>query len=89
MQNLNGLASLCSWAGRVELYQVTNFKDGFSLDKGHLMLPVKDIVSFFINFFLASCKLCHLLITFVNSLDPDQDQHHVGPDLDPNHLTIG
>ena len=28
----------------------------------------------------ASGDLCHLLITFTNSLDPDQN---VGPDLDP------
>ena len=28
-----------------------------------------------------------LLITFANSLDPDQDRRFVGPDLDPNHLT--
>ena len=27
-------------------------------------------------------------ITFANSLDPDQDQQNVGPDLDPNCLTI-
>ena len=25
-------------------------------------------------------------IVVSNSLDPDQDQHYVGPDLDPNHL---
>ena len=31
---------------------------------------------------------CHLLITFANSLDPDQDQQNVGPDLDPNYLTL-
>ena len=29
---------------------------------------------------------CHLLITFENSLKPVQDQHSVGPDLDPNCL---
>ena len=29
-----------------------------------------------------------LLITFANSLDPGQDRHSVGPDLDPNHLTL-
>ena len=28
-----------------------------------------------------------LLITFANSLDPDQDRHNVGPDLDPSCLT--
>ena len=27
-------------------------------------------------------------MTFANSLDPDQDRHSVGPDLDPNRLTI-
>ena len=31
---------------------------------------------------------CHLMITFANSLDADQDRHSVGPDLDPNHLTL-
>ena len=29
-----------------------------------------------------------LLITFANSLDPDQGQQNVGPDPDPNHLTL-
>ena len=33
------------------------------------------------------CDFCHLLITFANSLDPDQDRQNVGPDLDPNRLT--
>ena len=32
--------------------------------------------------------LCHLLITFANSLDPDQDRLKVGPDLDPNRFTL-
>ena len=42
-----------------------------------------------LNFFLASRDFCRLLnIAFANSLDPDQDQHNVGPDLDPNHLTL-
>ena len=38
-----------------------------------------------LNSFLASGDSCHLLVTFANSSDPDQDQHNVGPDLDPNH----
>ena len=38
--------------------------------------------------FLASDDFCHLLITFANSLDPDQNQQSVGPDLDPNPLTL-
>ena len=31
---------------------------------------------------------CHLLITFANSLDPDQDRQNVSPDLDANWLTL-
>ena len=30
---------------------------------------------------LFPCIFCHLLITFANSLDPDQDRQNVGPDL--------
>ena len=39
------------------------------------------------NSLLASGNFCHLLITFANSLDPDQAQQNVRPDLDPNCLT--
>ena len=31
---------------------------------------------------------CCLHITFANSLDPDHAQQNVGPDLDPNCLTL-
>ena len=31
---------------------------------------------------------CRLLITFANSLAPDQDRQNVGPDLDLNCLTL-
>ena len=41
-----------------------------------------------LNSFLASRDLCHWLITFANSLDPDQDRQNVGPDLDSNRLTL-
>ena len=37
---------------------------------------------------LAGGDLYCLLITFANILDPDQDRQKVGPDLDPNHLTL-
>ena len=40
------------------------------------------------NSFLACGDFCHMLITFANSLDPDQDRRNVGPDLDPNCLTL-
>ena len=46
----------------------------------------QEVVSVF-NSLSASDKFCHLLITFANSLDPDQARHFVGPDLDPNNLT--
>ena len=32
-------------------------------------------------------EFCFLLITFANSLDPDQAGQNVVPDLDPNCLT--
>ena len=41
-----------------------------------------------INSFHASGDLCRLLIIFANSLDPDQAQQNVGPDLHPNCLTL-
>ena len=34
-----------------------------------------------------SSDFCHLLISFANSLDPDQARQNAGPDLDPNCLT--
>ena len=40
------------------------------------------------NSFLASGEFCNLLIIFTNSLEPDQDRQNVGPDLDPNCLTL-
>ena len=41
-----------------------------------------------INSFLACGDFCHLLITFANSLPPDQDQQHVSRHPDPNSLTL-
>ena len=41
-----------------------------------------------LNSFPASGDFCRLQITFANSLDPDQAQQNVGPDLDPNCLTL-
>ena len=32
--------------------------------------------------------LCRLLITFVNSLDPDQARQNAEPDLDPKYLRL-
>ena len=41
-----------------------------------------------ITSFLATGDFCRLPITFANSLDPDQDRQNVGPDLNPNCLTL-
>ena len=38
-----------------------------------------------VSSFLASGHFCRLLIIFANSLEPDQA---IGPDLDPNCLTL-
>ena len=35
-----------------------------------------------------SGEFCCMLISFANSLDPDQARQNVGPDLDPNPLTL-
>ena len=46
------------------------------------LFSIKLIIFFTIKAFLASGSFCRLLIHFANCLDPDQDQHNVGPDLD-------
>ena len=43
---------------------------------------------FSFNSFPAVGDFCCLLITFANSLDPDQARQNIGPDLDPNCLTL-
>ena len=54
-----------------------------SLMGGHANLYLLlDTCSFMMN------SQCPLLITFENSLDPDQVRHTVGSDLDPNYLTL-
>ena len=40
------------------------------------------------KYFRASGDFCRFLITIANSLDTDQDQQNVGPDLDPICLTL-
>ena len=53
------------------------------------MMPwMVELVGKFVIPFFASDDFCHLLITIVNSFDPDQDRQNVGPDLDPNRLTL-
>ena len=45
---------------------------------------MRDTIFIPLNSFLASGNFCHLLITFENSLNPQ----NVGRDLDPNHFTL-
>ena len=51
-------------------------------------IPADDFFSGSLWDFL--CDICYLtlLITFANSLDPDQARQNVGHDLDPNCLTL-
>ena len=51
------------------------------------MVNNKNLMSL-LKSFLAYGDFSCLLITFANSLDPDQDRQNVGPDLDPNYLTL-
>ena len=37
---------------------------------------------------MSQIMFCVIVITFANSLNTDQDRHSVGPDLDPNCLTL-
>ena len=43
---------------------------------------------YFIDLILALCVLVSSADNFANSLDPDQARQNVGPDLDPNCLTL-
>ena len=97
MQNYNIPASLCSWAGYLSLTWFTTLPADDSHEilclicyfwksgkiRNRRMLQIIG-GALRLNSFLASGDFCHLLITFVNSLDPDQDWHSVGFDLDPN-----
>ena len=51
----------------------------------------RDKILFLLYFFkslFASGDFCLLLIALTNSLEPDQDRQKLGPDLDPNCLTL-
>ena len=50
---------------------------------------VSKIIKFYLCLFIYLLPIeCHLLITFANSLDPDQARQNVGPDLNPICLTL-
>ena len=60
------------------IFQTIDFEKNQQMTKKHINFPEDRVDSL-----PASTKFCHLLIIFANSLDPDQAQQDVGPDLDP------
>ena len=50
------------------------------------ILEINKIIKMLLFTLPASDNFCHLLISFTNSLDPDQDRQNVGPDLEHNRL---
>ena len=62
-----------------------------SLDQVEIIMRMEDEFGEFLHYFNslgASGNFYHLLITYANSLSPDQDRRNVSPDLDPNRLTL-
>ena len=88
--------TLCSSNGSDRLVQICRLTSLPCLHKQSLdededwdqnvMSSPAGYVSMSANSSFASGDFCRLLITFADSLDPDQQ--NVGPDLDPNCLTI-
>ena len=67
------------------LTQPHTFDSGLSV----WLMPVSNaFTSYPLNSFLARVDFFHLLETFANSLDPDQDRLNVGSDQDLNYLTL-
>ena len=56
------------------------------IEKGDYVFHVvyyEDMKEVTLNSFIASGNFFRLLITFANSLEPNQDRQNVDPDLDP------
>ena len=68
-------------------YPGSEFVVANTLAKWKKLEPNEITSSLVFKSLLARGDFCCLLITFANSLDPDQAQQNVGPDLDPNCLT--
>ena len=71
-----------NWIILGEVWNIVIFSQGFSQ-------KVVSTISFVFNSLPPSVDFCCLMITFANSLDPDQASQNVRPDLDPNCLTPG
>ena len=68
----NGMDALCQSSRHLEIQKLIQ------------LMPRHDLL----DSFPASGDFCCVLITYANSLDPNQARHIVGPDLDPNSLTL-
>ena len=74
----------------LKLTPVTNFNQSHVCKQGVTTYTTGRVTQILIfNSFPTSGDFCRLLLTFANSLDPDQAQRFVGPDLDSNCLTSG
>ena len=67
-----------------EVWNIVIFSQGFSQKVVHVSTS-----SFVFNSLPPRVGFCCLLITFANSLDPDQASQNVGSELDPNCLIPG
>ena len=77
-----------AWWRKTYWHQLLNSLPLFYLQIYFLFYEKQFIhIVYIFNSFLASCNFCHLL-TFANSLYPEQNRQNVGPDLDPNCLTL-
>ena len=56
----------------------------------HGVISLPDVTSYDYDYFFTSgdLSISHLLITFANNLDADQDGHNVDLDLDLNRLSL-
>ena len=89
--NIFGRFSAMFYKGEIFLLPVCfpvhqSSSEKMSTSKGKNLLPVLSPLK--VNSFPAVGDFCLLLINFANSLDPDQAWQNVGPDLDPNCLTL-
>ena len=66
----------------------TNINNLSSAEDAHKVLKVNPPTLACLNSFPASGDFCRLLITFANSLDPDQARQNIGPVLNPNCFTL-
>ena len=55
---------------------------------GFVYYSIKTSSEYFVYNIPCKQRLLLSADNLANSLDPDQDRHYVGPDLDPNHLPL-